>query len=86
MHYHLLITFLMLHAQYRFSTDNKESLPLDLTSQADLNTMLSLLQPLIVPARLANGRRSTHKMKLVVVQIFNKNDDTPVVGQTTGKV
>ena len=33
-----------------------------------------MLQPLIVPRRLANGKRSNQKMKEVMVQIFNKGD------------
>jgi hypothetical protein len=68
-----------LHAQYRFSTKNKESLPLDLTSQTHLNTMLALLQPLVVPPLLASGVCSACKMKTVLVQIFNKNDKSLVV-------
>ena len=68
-----------LHAQYRFSTEHKESLPLDLTSEAQFNMMMSLLRPLVVPPRTATGRRSTRKMKPVVVQIFNKNDEPAVV-------
>jgi len=65
-----------LHAQYRFSTDNKESLPLDLTSPQNLQIMMTLLRPLVVPPILSNGRRSTRKMKPVTVQVFNKGDDT----------
>jgi hypothetical protein len=63
-----------LHAQYRLSTENKSALPFDLTSQSELTMMYDLLQPLIVPPLLANGKRSTRKMKDVKVQVFNAGD------------
>ena len=68
-----------LHAQYCFSTEHKESLPLDLTSEVQFNMMMSLLRPLVVPPRTATGRCSTRKMKPIVVQIFNKNDEPAIV-------
>lgn len=64
-----------LRAQYRFSSENKDSLPCDLTSQQQFTTMLLRLRPLVVPAMLTNGQRSARKMKAVAVQIFNKGDD-----------
>jgi hypothetical protein len=65
-----------LHAQYRFSTDSKQMLPLDLTSPQHLNTLTTLLRPLVVPRLLANGRRSTRPMKAVTVHVFNKGEDS----------
>ena len=56
-----------LHAQYRFSTDNKESLPCDLTSAHHLGTMITLLCALVVPAILATGHCSTRQLKKVTV-------------------
>lgn len=67
-----------LHAQYRLSTDSKASLPFDLTSQTELNNLLNVLHPLVVPPILASGRRSTRRMKPVSVQISNKGDVQPL--------
>ena len=72
-----------LHAQYRFSTDTKGSLPLDLNTQLHFNTMITLLRPLIVPPRLQSGKRSTWKMRQVTVQVFNK-DDVPLSAESRG--
>jgi hypothetical protein len=65
----------LLHAQYRFSTDPKCSLPLDLTMQVHYEMLITLLRPLVVPQRLRSGKRSTRKMKPVTVQVFNKADE-----------
>jgi hypothetical protein len=81
---HLNIFPTSVHLQYRFSTDTKDSLPCDLTSQQQLDVLLALLRPLIVPAILANGRPSTRQKKAVVVQVFNKNDNGYVLSD--GKV
>jgi len=62
-----------LQVQYRLSTQPK-ALPLDLQTENDLKMMFTLVQPLVVPQLLANGRRSTRKLKPVTVQIFNKGD------------
>ena len=66
-----------LQAQYRLSTQPK-ALPLDLQHENDLKMMLALVQPLIVPPLLANGRRSTRKMKPVTIQIFNRDEAVTV--------
>jgi hypothetical protein len=63
-----------IHIQYRFSTDNKDSLPCDLMSHGHLITMLTLLQALVVPPLTKSGCPSAKKMKPVTVQIFNRND------------
>jgi hypothetical protein len=81
---HLNVYPSSLHIQYRFSTDSK-ALPCDLTSQDNLDTMITLLRPLVVPPLLANGRRSTRQMKAVTVQIFNK-DGGPLAASGDGKV
>lgn len=75
-----------LHLQYRLSTDNKGSLPCDLTSQRCLDILISILRPLIVPPILANGRRSTRAMKSVAVQVFIKGDDEVLSTTNDGKV
>jgi hypothetical protein len=74
-----------LHAQYRLSNEAKGSLPLDLISKQHLNTLITFLRPLIVPAILANGQRSTRKKKAVTVQIFNKGE-TAQSGEGNRKV
>ena len=66
-----------LQAQYRLSTQPK-ALPLDLQTENDLKMMVAMLQPLIVPPLLQNGRRSTRQMKPVTVQIFNRDDAVAV--------
>lgn len=66
-----------LRVQYQLSTEPK-ALPVDLESEADLEMMLKLVEPLIVPLILANGYRSKHKMKDVKVQIFSKDDTVSV--------
>ena|ERR1700722_2319514 len=48
----------LLHAQYCLSTDAKGSLLFDLTSSQDLRQLVKMIQPLVVPPRLANGKRS----------------------------
>lgn len=63
-----------LHAQYRLSTEGKNALPFDLTSQSDLNVLHNMLRPLVIPPRKQNGQRSGRKMKEVKVQVFNKGD------------
>jgi hypothetical protein len=64
----------MLQLQYHFSTDSKDALPLDLGSQAHLNSLIAFIRPLIVPFLLANGCHSTKKMEPVSVQVFVKGD------------
>ena len=66
-----------LQAQYRLSTQPK-ALPPDLQNENDLRMMLTLVRPLIVPPLLANGQRSTRKMKPVTIQIFNRDDAVAV--------
>jgi hypothetical protein len=69
--------------QYCLSTETKGSLPCDLTSQEELDIMISLLRPLtIVPAILANGQHSKWAKKAVVVQVFNKNDEASGSGDS----
>jgi len=62
-----------LQAQYRLSTQPK-ALPLNLQNENDLKAMITLVQPLIVPCLLANGRCSNRTMKMVTVQIFNRDE------------
>ena len=49
----------MLHAQFLFSTDAKGLLPFDLTFFQDLQQLVTMIEPLVVPHCLANGKRST---------------------------
>lgn len=69
----------MLHAQFRFSTDAKGSLPFDLTCSEDLQQLTTMIEPLVVPCCLANGKRSTKWPKEVIVLISQKG------GVTAGK-
>jgi hypothetical protein len=71
---HLNVFPSTLVVQYRLSTEAKGSLPCDLASQVQLDVVISILRPLIVPAILANGQRSKRARKAVVVQVFSKND------------
>jgi hypothetical protein len=73
-----------LHTQYCLSTDPKECLPCDLMCQDQLNMMVKLLKPLIVPPRLKGGKRSTRKMKPVSVQLFNKGNDPNNIPKAPG--
>ena len=61
-----------LQLQYRFSNENKSSLPFDLNSHVLFGLMCNKLRPLVVPPTLKNGKKSTHKMKLITVKLFNK--------------
>ena len=61
-----------LQLQYRFSNENKSSLPFDLNSHVSFGLMCDKLRPLVVPPTLKNGKKSTCKMKLVTVKLFNK--------------
>lgn len=62
-----------LQIQYRLSTQLKAP-PVDLQNENDLRMMITLVEPLIVPPRLANGRRSTRKLRPVTIHIFNRDD------------
>jgi hypothetical protein len=75
-----------LHVQYRFSTESKDSLPCDLTSQQHLDTMIRLLRALVVPPLTKSGRPSAKKMKSVTVQIFNRSDEPHQGKHGPGKV
>ena len=61
-----------LHAQYHFSTDSKQTLPLDLTLPQHLNMLITLLWPLVVPWILANGCHSNQPMKAVTVHVIQQ--------------
>jgi len=62
-----------LQVQYRLSTQLKAP-PVDLQTENDLKMMVTLVEPLIVPPHLVNGRRSTQKMKPVTIHISNKDE------------
>ena len=62
-----------LQAQYHLSTQPK-ALPLDLQTENDLNMMVTMLHPLIIPPLLQSGQHSTRQMKPVTVHIFNRDD------------
>ena len=48
-----------LHAQFQLSTNAKGLLPFDLTSFQDLQQLVTMIEPLVVPHHLTNGKRST---------------------------
>src|ERR1700676_1273306 len=73
-----------LHAQYRLSTDAKGSLPFDLTSSQDLRQLVKIIQPLVVPPRLANGKRSKKRMKEVIVSVSQKGDSADFQAAKSG--
>ena len=72
-----------LHAQCCFSMDAKGLLLLDLTTQLHFDMMITLLWPLIIPPHLQSRKRSTRKMKPVMVQVSNK-DDEPLSTESRG--
>lgn len=61
-----------LELQYRFSNENKNSLPFDLRSNDDYVEMRNQLRPHVVPRILSSGKVSKSARKLVVVQLFNR--------------
>lgn len=61
-----------LQLQYRFSNENKNSLPFDLCSYNDYIEMCDQLRPFVIPKILSNGKPSKSIRKLVVVQLFCK--------------
>ena len=64
--------------QYHFSNENRSSLPFNLNSHISFGLMCDKLRQFVVPPMLNNGKRSTCKMKLVTVQLFNRD----AVGET----
>ena len=62
-----------LQLQYRFSNKNKKSLPFDLNSHMSFGSMCNKLRPFVVPETLKNMKKSTRKMKLVTVTLFNRD-------------
>ena len=74
-----------LHLQYRFSNENKSSLPFDLNSHASFGSMHDKLEPLVVQPLLKNGKRSTCKMKIVTVKLFNKGVEGETEVCSSGK-
>ena len=62
-----------LQLQYRFSNENKSSLPFDLNCHTSFGSMCNKLRPFVVPPTLNNGKKSSHKMKVVTVALFNRN-------------
>ena len=61
-----------LQLQYCFSNENISSLPFDLNSHVLFGLMCDKLRPLVVLPTVKNGKKSTCKMKLVMVKLFNK--------------
>ena len=74
----LNIFLLKLTLQHRFSNENRSSLPFDLNSHISFGSMCNKLTPFVVSPTLNNGKRFTCKMKLVTVQLFNRD----AVGET----
>ena len=64
-----------LQLQYCFSNNNKKLLPFDLNSHMLFGSMCNKLRLFVVLEILKNGRKSTHKMKLVTVTLFNKDTE-----------
>ena len=64
-----------LQLQYCFSNENKKSLPFDLNSHMSFRSMCNKLRPFIVQETLKNGKKSTHKMMLVMVLLFNRDTE-----------
>ena len=62
-----------LQLQYHFSNENKKLLPFDLNSHMSFGSMCNKLRPFVVPETLKNRKKSTCKMKLVMVMLFNRD-------------
>ena len=75
-----------LELQYRFSNENKNLLPFDLSSHDDYVEMCNQLCQLVVPRILKNGKPSKSARKLVVVQMFNRGMEGVVSGGKGAKV
>lgn len=75
-----------LELQYRFSNENKNLLPFDLSSHDDYLEMRDQLRRLVVPRILKNGKPSKSARKLVVVQMFNRGMEGVVSGGKGAKV
>ena len=64
-----------LQLQYHFSNKNKTSLPFDLISHMSFGSISHKLRLLVMPATLKNGKKSAHKMKVVMVKLFNRDTE-----------
>ena len=64
-----------LQLQYHFSNENKTSLPFNLNSHMSFGSISHKLRPLVMPATLKNGKKSAHKMKVVMVKLFNRDTE-----------
>ena len=64
---------LKLQLQYHFSNGNRSLPPFDLNSHTSFGLMCHKLRPLVVSVTLKNGKKLTHKMKVVMVQLFNRD-------------
>lgn len=62
-----------LHLQYRFSNEQKGSLPFNLDTVESYEEMREKLEPFVVPELTKQGK--PRKKKLVTVQIFDKNSE-----------
>ena len=69
--------------QYCFSNENRSSLPFDLNSHLSFASMCNKLRPFVVPPTLNNGKKSTHKMKLVTIILSVR--DGELESQSGGK-
>ena len=74
---------LKMELQYRFSNENRSSLPFDLNSHLSFASMCDKLRPFVVPPTLNNGKKSTHKMKLVTIILSVR--DGELESQSGGK-
>ena len=59
----------MLHAQFQLRTSAKGSLAFDLALVQDLQQLVKMIEPLVVPHHLTNRKQSTKRMKEVMVLI-----------------
>ena len=73
-----------LQLQYRLSNTGAKSLPFDLNSHVTFGSLCNKLWLWIVPETLNNGKKSTHRMKLVTVKLFNRDTGGGVV-HSSGK-
>jgi hypothetical protein len=61
------------HIQYRLSTEARNAFPCDLITHVQFGLLIERLRPIIVPPRLANGRRPKRRKNISVI-LFQKSD------------
>jgi hypothetical protein len=70
----------LLRLQYRLDTDKPKSPWTSIRSEEELKMFISKMRPLIVPAKLANGQKSTRVLKAFTVYLQDVSEDAAKEG------